>query len=73
MLKLNPNHEVLKCRELKCTKHTKFIQEIHDSLISNISISSNDILPHTFFFKIPGWNQHVNKPSDRSKMCYEKW
>ena len=77
LLKLNPSHEALRCRGYKCTKHYIFIQEIHDSIISNISIASNDSLPHTSKTNeqkiIPGWNEHVKIHSDRSKLWHEIW
>ena len=37
LLKSNPHHEALKCKEYKCTSHAKFIQEIHNDIISSIS------------------------------------
>ena len=77
LLKSNPHHEALKCKEYKCTSHAKFIQEIHNDIISSISQASNISLPHTSksIAKkiIPGWNEHVKEHSDRSKMWHDIW
>ena len=77
LLNSNPCHEALKCKEYKCTKHSKFIQEIHNEIINNISQSSKISLPHTSEKSvkkiIPGWNEHVKEHADRSKMWHDIW
>ena len=77
LLTINPNHDALKCKQYKCTRHSEYIQDLYSNIISNTSNSSKSTLPHTSRKKvrkvIPGWNEHVKEHSERAKLWHEIW
>ena len=77
LLKINPCHEALWCKQYKCIKHREFIHKLHNEIICHTSNASKRCLPHTSNKKqrkiIPGWNEHVKEHAERSKMWHEIW
>ena len=77
LLKVNPCHEALRCKNYKCIQHNEFIHELYGKIINYTSNSSNICLPHTSDKNvrkvIPGWNEYVKEPAEESKKWHELW
>ena len=74
---VNPSHEAFRCRDKKCTEHSKFLCDLYDTIIKACNNASKSCLPYTTQNGgkrvIPGWNEYVKEHADRAKMWHEIW
>ena len=77
LLKINPQHSGLKCRNFKCISHEKFIHNLYNEIISICCKASKECLPHTSANQgrkvIPGWNEHVKEHAKNSRIWHDTW
>ena len=80
LLKINPQHDALKCRNYKCTLHKNYIQTLYKELIECCCDASNNCLPHTSLKNdnkrsktIPGWNEYVKEHAEKAKIWHDVW
>ena len=75
LLKVNPCHDALSCKDYKCIRHSEFIHELYSKIVNYTSNYSNICLPHTSDKNvrkvIPGWNEYVKEPARDSKKWHE--
>ena len=80
LLKINPQHDALKCRNYKCTLHKNYIQTLYKELIECCCDASKKCLPHTSLKNdnkrsktIPGWNEYVKEHAEKAKIWHDVW
>ena len=80
LLSINPNNEVISCRNFNCTIHTGEIQSLHANILSCIKEASSNCFLHTTDNSnkkerkiVPGWNEHVKEHATNARYWNEIW
>ena len=80
LLSINPNNEVIRCRNFNCTIHTGEIQSLHANILSCIKEASSNCFLHTTDNSnkkerkiVPGWNEHVKEHATNARYWNEIW
>ena len=77
LIQINPQHEGLKCRNYNCNIHNDYIQKLHNDIIKICCEISENCLPHTSLNQgrkvVPGWNEHVKKHAENSRIWHDIW